>query len=97
MVDATRGEAPIAILFIRSRRRPPHGDRNRSDGRAPSMARLASRETMEADRGRVQFKVPNSKKIFRHLHGDLNLDEIKNVLYSLYVNRETNLINLIKS
>ena len=27
-------------------------------------------------------KVPNSKKNFRHLHGDLNLDEIKNTLHS---------------
>ena len=26
------------------------------------------------------FQIPNSKKIFRHLHGDLNLGEIKNAL-----------------
>ena len=39
----------------------------------------------------------NSKKNFRHLHVELNLDEIKNALRLLPVNRETNLINLIKS
>ena len=39
----------------------------------------------------------NSKKKFRHLHGDLNLDEIKNALRLLPVNRETNLMNLIRS
>ena len=33
---------------------------------------------------------------FRHLHGDLNLDEIKNVLRLLPVNGETNLMNLIR-
>jgi len=41
-------------------------------------------------------KVQNFKKKFRHLHRDLNLDEIKNALYSLSVNRETNLMNLIR-
>ena len=30
------------------------------------------------------------------MHGDLNLDEIKNALHSLPVNRETNLMNLIR-
>ena len=40
-------------------------------------------------------KVPNSKKNFRHLHGDLNLNEIKNALRLLSVNGETNLMNLI--
>ena len=38
----------------------------------------------------------NSKKKFRHLHGDLNLDEIKNALRLLSVNGETNLMNLIR-
>ena len=38
----------------------------------------------------------NSKKNFRHLHGDLNLDEIKNALRLLSVNSETNLMNLIR-
>ena len=38
-------------------------------------------------------KIQNSKKKIRHLHGDLNLDEIKNVLHNLSVNRETNLMN----
>jgi len=38
----------------------------------------------------------NSKFFFRHLHGDLNLDEIKNALRLLPVNRETNLMNLIR-
>ena len=41
-----------------------------------------------------KFKVPNF--FFRHLHGDLNLDKIKNALHSLSVNRETNLMNLIR-
>ena len=39
-------------------------------------------------------KVPNSKFFFRHLHGDLNLYEIKNALRLLSVNDETNLIRL---
>ena len=39
-------------------------------------------------------KVPNF--FFRHLHGDLNLDEIKNALRLLSVNGETNLMNLIR-
>jgi len=38
---------------------------------------------------------PNSNFFFRHLHGDLNLDEIKNALRLLSVNGETNLMNLI--
>ena len=41
-------------------------------------------------------KIQNSKKISRHLHEGLNLDEIKNTLHSLPVNRETNLINIIR-
>ena len=41
-------------------------------------------------------KLPNSKFFFRHLHGDLNLDEIKNALRLLSVNGETNLMNLIR-
>ena len=41
-------------------------------------------------------KNQNSKKKFRHLHGDLNLDEIKNALRLLPVNREMNLMNLIR-
>jgi len=40
-------------------------------------------------------KIQNSKKKkIRHLHGDLNLDEIKNTLRLLSVNGETNLMNL---
>ena len=42
------------------------------------------------------FQIPNSKFFFRHLHGDLNLDEIKNALRLLSVNGETNLMNLTK-
>ena len=42
------------------------------------------------------YKIQNSKKKFRHLHGELNLDEIKNALRLLSVNGETNLINLIR-
>ena len=42
------------------------------------------------------YKNQNSKKNFRHLHGDLNLDEIKNALRLLFVNGETNLMNLIR-
>ena len=38
-------------------------------------------------------KIQNSKKKFRHPHGDLNLDEIKNALRLLSVNDETNLMN----
>ena len=41
-------------------------------------------------------KIPNSKKNFLHLHGVLNLDEIKNALRLLSVNGETNLMNLIR-
>ena len=41
-------------------------------------------------------KVSNSKKNFRHLHEELNLDEIKNALRLLSVNGETNIINLIR-
>ena len=41
-------------------------------------------------------KNQNSKFFFRHLHGDLNLDEIKNALRLLSVNGETNLMNLIR-
>ena len=39
-------------------------------------------------------KISNSKKKFRHLLGDLNLEEIKNALRLLSVNAETNLIML---
>ena len=41
-------------------------------------------------------KNQNSKKKFRHLYGDLNLDEIKNALRLLSINGETNLTNLIR-
>ena len=41
-------------------------------------------------------KIQNSKFFFRHLHGDLNLDEIKNTLLLLSVNGETNLMNLMR-
>ena len=41
-------------------------------------------------------KIQNSKKKFRHLHEDLNLDEIKNALRLLSVNGATNLMNLIR-
>ena len=41
-------------------------------------------------------KNQNSKIFFRHLHGDLNLNEIKNTLRLLSVNSETNLMNLIR-
>ena len=34
------------------------------------------------------FQIPNSKFFFRHLYGDLNLDEIKNALRLLSVNRD---------
>ena len=46
--------------------------------------------------GRVWLQKPKFQKNFRHLHGDLNLDEIKNILRLLPVNRETNLMNLIR-
>ena len=42
----------------------------------------------------AKFKIP--KKKIQHLHGELNLDEIKNALHSLPVNRETDLMNLIR-
>ena len=40
--------------------------------------------------------IQNLNFFSRHLHGDLNLDEIKNALHNLPVNHETNLINLIR-
>ena len=53
-----------------------------------------------AARGEVNvvfsFQIQSSKKNFRYLHEDLNLDEIKNTLHSLAVNREMNLMNLIR-
>ena len=55
----------------------------------------STREPNQA-RAVFSFKNQNSKKKFRHLHGDLNLDEIKNALRLLPVNRETNLMNLIR-
>ena len=53
---------------------------------------------MREDKGKPVFSsiIQNSKFFFRHLYRDLNLDEIKNTLYSLPVNRETNLMNLIR-
>ena len=42
------------------------------------------------------YKIQNFKKKICHLHGDLNLDEIKNTLRLLSVNGETNLMNLIR-
>ena len=42
----------------------------------------------------TKFKI--SKKKFRRLHEDSNLDKIKNALRLLSVNGETNLINLIR-
>ena len=55
-----------------------------------------SRECCSINLGRVWLKNQNSKKNFRHLHGELNLDEIKNALRLLSVNAETNLMNLIR-
>jgi len=57
---------------------------------------LSENET-QAQRTKAVFSsiFPNSKFFFRHLHGDLNLDEIKNALRLLSVNGETNLMNLI--
>ena len=57
-----------------------------------SMAMLLSLLTSAVFSSQIQ----SSKNFFRHLHGDLNLDEIKNALHSLSVNRETNLMNLIR-
>ena len=47
---------------------------------------------------RVLFSciIQNFNFFSRHQHEDLNLDEIKNALHSLPVNRETNLMNLIR-
>ena len=45
---------------------------------------------------RVQLQNSKFQIFFRHLHGDLNLDEIKNTLRLLSVNGETNLMNLIR-
>ena len=36
-----------------------------------------------------------SHRILRHMHGALNIDENKNLLHSLLVNRETNLLSLV--
>ena len=52
--------------------------------------------TRFSSRAVFSYKILNSKKIFRHLHGDLNLDEIKNALRLLSINGETNLMNLIR-
>ena len=45
---------------------------------------------------RVQFQNSKFQKKNRHPHGDLNLDEIKNALRLLFVNGETNLMNLVR-
>ena len=42
------------------------------------------------------YKILNFNFFFRHLHRNLNLDEIKNILRLLSVNGETNLMNLIR-
>ena len=42
----------------------------------------------------AKFKILN---FFWHLYAELNLDEIKNALHNLPINRETNLMNLIRS
>ena len=46
------------------------------------------------------YKIQNSKSITSkkksYTHGALNLDKIKNELYSLLVNCETNLMSLIR-
>ena len=47
-------------------------------------------------RGRVWLQKPKFQKKFRHMHGDLNLDEIKNALRLLSVNGETNLMNITR-
>ena len=41
----------------------------------------------------AKFKILN---FFWHLYAELNLDEIKNALHNLLVNRETNLMDLIR-
>ena len=46
--------------------------------------------------GRVWFPKSKFQFFFRHLHGDLNLDEIKNALRLRSVNGETNIMNLIR-
>ena len=48
------------------------------------------------ERAVFSSQIQSSKFFFRHLHEDLNLDEIKNTLHSLAVNREMNLMNLIR-
>jgi len=44
----------------------------------------------------VWLQKPKFQFFFRHVHGDLNLDEIKNALRLLSVNGETNLTNIIR-
>ena len=53
-------------------------------------------ETLSLSLARVWLQNTKFQKKFRHLHGDLNLDEIKNALRLLSVNGETNLMNLIR-
>ncbi len=42
------------------------------------------------------FPLHLSHRIFRHMHGALNVDKKKNQLHSLAINRETNLLSLIR-
>ena len=50
----------------------------------------------DGNRARVYMQKSKFQIFFRHLHGDLNLNEIKNALRLLSVNRETNLMNITK-
>ena len=59
-------------------------------------ALVADTGTHSQPRAVFSSQIQSAKKIFRHLYGDLNLDEIKYALHSLTVNRETNLTNLIR-
>jgi len=41
------------------------------------------------------FQDFSSHRILRHMHGALNIDENKNLLHSLPVNREMNLLSVV--
>ena len=56
----------------------------------------AAAQQHAGDYGRVWMHNFKFQFFFRHLHGDLNLDKIKNALRLLSVNGKTNLMNLIR-
>ena len=71
--------------------------KNAYDEQMPTVvSRVACRQWQIHSRPVFGCKLQNSKKNFRHIYGELNLDEIKNALRLLSVNGEANLMNLIR-